>query len=334
MPASVLVANPVAILFHADCLDGFGAAYAAWRRFGNTARYFPMHHGETWKPDEIDGRDVYILDFSFAPDALEQMAPRANSVTQIDHHASALKAWGNHLTAQANGDHTFRHPTLPLSILFNLEKSGASLAWEHFQQGCPIPLTLRHIEDQDLWRFVLPDTRSFCRALRLLPFTFDAWDALISSSIDGSGTSYQEMLATGSAIERFLDIEIARLTEGRLPMPARLRGEPIDALQAMRHGLPILTDGEQSWRAIDGLAINANALFASELGNRLAKQCTTFALVWQLAADGEVRASLRSKGDFDVSVIACRYNGGGHRNAAGFRMPAAEFMTSVLGIRA
>lgn len=27
----------VTVLYHADCLDGFGAAYAAWRHFGDTA---------------------------------------------------------------------------------------------------------------------------------------------------------------------------------------------------------------------------------------------------------------------------------------------------------
>ena len=33
--------------------------------------------------------------------------------------------------------------------------------------------------------------------------------------------------------------------------------------------------------------------------------------------DDKTRVSLRSKGDIDVSVIAQRFNGGGHKNAAG-----------------
>lgn len=38
------------------------------------------------------------------------------------------------------------------------------------------------------------------------------------------------------------------------------------------------------------------------------------------AKDGAVSVSLRAKGDCDVTVIAKAFNGGGHRNAAGFRL--------------
>lgn len=47
-------------------------------------------------------------------------------------------------------------------------------------------------------------------------------------------------------------------------------------------------------------------------------------------SDGYIRVSLRSKGDFDVNVIARKhFNGGGHRNAAGGRldMTLAESIT-------
>jgi len=36
--------------------------------------------------------------------------------------------------------------------------------------------------------------------------------------------------------------------------------------------------------------------------------------------DGQVKVSLRGKGDVDVSAIAAKFGGGGHRNAAGFTM--------------
>ena len=86
-------ASPVTVLYHADCPDGFGAAYAAWLRFGSAAGYRAMHHGEPWEMAEIAGHDVYILDFSFPPDLLEAIARLATSVTQIDHHASARQPW-------------------------------------------------------------------------------------------------------------------------------------------------------------------------------------------------------------------------------------------------
>ncbi|WP_310491794.1 DHHA1 domain-containing protein [Dechloromonas sp.] len=321
---------PVFVIYHADCLDGFGAAYAAWRHFGDAATYRPMHHGEPWILDAIAGHAVFILDFSFPPDFLETMASVAASVTQIDHHASALKAWGDKLQASDNGLRSYQHPSSPLRVEFDLEKSGARLAWEHFHPCKPTPLALRHIEEQDMWRFT-PGTRPFCRALRLLPFDFPVWHQLVLDTPDESAPRYLDMLGQGGAIEQFYQQEIARLAQSGLRMAARLRGEPVDALQAQRHGQAIVTHENLAWLAVPGIAINANALFASELGNSLAEQSGSFGLIWQLSGDGEVKASLRSKGKtLDVSVIATRYGGGGHPNAAGFRMPAKQFFSEVL----
>lgn len=67
-----------------------------------------------------------------------------------------------------------------------------------------------------------------------------------------------------------------------------------------------------------GLAANAPASLASDLGHELANTSGTFGLVWSMAGDGQIHCSLRSNGDYDVSAIAKAFGGGGHRNAAGF----------------
>lgn len=322
--------TPATVFYHADCIDGFGAAYAAWRHFGANAIYRPLHHGEAWTLDEIAGHQVFILDFSFTPDALEAMAAIAKSVTQIDHHASARQAWGDRLPG-SDGLITHHAPEQQLTVIFDLQKSGARLAWEHFHPNRPVPLVLQHIEDQDLWHFTLPGTRIFCLALRLLPADFSTWDKLVEQTPSTETSRYREMLVSGQAIDAFFQNEVERLANSDLRMPARLRGEPVDALQAQRHGQAILTDGDLAWLAHDGIAVNANALFASELGNLLAEQSGSFGLIWQLAGDGVIKVSLRSKGSCDVASIAVRYGGGGHQNAAGFRMPFRQFMLEVLG---
>ncbi|MBS1142237.1 MAG: Phosphoesterase [Proteobacteria bacterium] len=323
----------VTIFYHADCLDGFGAAYAAWRLFGDAAIYRPMHHGERWEMADIAGHSVFILDFSFPPDVLEKMATLAKSVIQIDHHASALHAWAGRLTASKNSQQCHQHPTLPLLVIFDLEKSGARLAWEHFHPDTPPPLAILHIEEQDMWRFVLPGTRPFCRALRLLPFDLHIWHQLVIDTADDTTQRYGELILQGTAIEQFFQREIERLAQSNLRTAVRTRGEPVDSLQAQRHGQEIVTDGDSAWLAIRGVAINSNALFASELGNSLAEQSGTYGLIWHFSGDGEIKASLRSKGKtLDVSLIATRYGGGGHPNAAGFRMPAKQFFSEVLMI--
>ena len=324
--------QPITVIYHASCPDGFGAALAAWKQFGVTARYCPMHHGEPWEPLELAGHEVFILDFSFSRAALEAMAALAHTVTQIDHHASARTPWLPFLLASDDGSERFKHPTLPLTLIFDLDKSGARLAWEYFFPTYPLPLVLCHIEDADLWRFALPETRAFSHALRLQPFDFVLWDCLCNEIADRESPRYQAMLTEGKAIELFFQHEVSRLAESRLVMPANLRGEPLDDLQSVRHGQPLISAQNSNMRAVSGLAINADSMFASELGHLLAERSGSFGLIWQLAADGEIKVSLRAAGMLNVAEIASRYGGGGHPNAAGFRITVSQFLDEILGI--
>jgi len=47
----------------------------------------------------------------------------------------------------------------------------------------------------------------------------------------------------------------------------------------------------------------------------------------EVDGEGELRVSLRSKGDVDVRRVAQRYGGGGHKNASGFTAPAGDAAT-------
>lgn len=318
------------VYYHANCLDGFGAAYAAWSHFGNQARYLPMQHGESWHADDVTGKAVYILDFSFPVTELRAMAALARSVLLLDHHISARQPWAAHLQTDCNGLATLSDPDLPLTVAFDLDKSGAQLAWEHFQPERSLPLLVQHIADQDLWRFALPGSRAFCRALRLQAFDFQAWENIVRTTPTPDAPAYQALLTQGEAIERFCALEVSRLAQSQLVMPATLHGEAIDPLQALRHGLPVIHDGVQSWRGLDGLAINASALFDSDLGHQLAAQSGTFGLIWQLTGQGMVKVSLRADGKVNVARLAEQYGGGGHPNAAGFRISAARFFAEIL----
>ena len=320
------------VYYHADCLDGFGAAYGAWRRLGDGALYRPMHHGQPWREDEVRNRRVFILDFSFSRDALESMAATAAAVVQLDHHGTARNMWRQELGPAGPGLQRHRHPWLPLEVAFDLDKSGARLAWEHFHPDQPLPLALQHIEDQDLWRFRLEHTRPFCRALRLLPFDFCLWDERVRECGTPDSPAYRQLCVEGAAIDLFMAREAARLADSALVMPVQLPGEAIDPLQALRHGLPLMDTEHGHRRLVPGLAINASSLFASELGQLLARRSGSFGLVWQLGGDGRVKASLRAENRIDVAVLAEQFGGGGHPNAAGFRMELERFRRTVLGL--
>ncbi len=77
---------------------------------------------------------------------------------------------------------------------------------------------------------------------------------------------------------------------------------------------PLVFDGEQ------GLMVNAPGAFHSLIGEMLSKQSGTFALMWTVGKDGQVKAGLRSQRGYDCSLLATRMGGGGHAQACGFRM--------------
>ena len=52
------------VIYHADCTDGMGAAYSAWKCLGNRAEYYPCKHGDN--PPDVKGKNVVILDYSFS----------------------------------------------------------------------------------------------------------------------------------------------------------------------------------------------------------------------------------------------------------------------------
>lgn len=81
-----------------------------------------------------------------------------------------------------------------------------------------------------------------------------------------------------------------------------------------------------------GFACNAPAKYASDLGHLLANASGTFGLCYFYAGDKrEWFCSLRSVGHFDVSEIARKFGGGGHRNAAGFSVKSLEDLRQKLG---
>ena len=78
-------------------------------------------------------------------------------------------------------------------------------------------------------------------------------------------------------------------------------------------------------------AVNASHA-RSAVGHELAKRQAfdqPWGCVYRLSGD-RVYATLYSIGDLDVSKVAGRYGGGGHRNAAGFTVCLARWIEDFL----
>ena len=75
-------------IYHGNCADGFGAAWAVWKRFPN-AEFFPGVYGQN--PPDVSGKRVIMVDFSYKPSVLKEMAKKATSFLVLDHHKSAVE---------------------------------------------------------------------------------------------------------------------------------------------------------------------------------------------------------------------------------------------------
>lgn len=258
------------VIYHGKCLDGMTAAWAVRRALGD-GDYIAADHGAI--PPDVTGRDVVIVDFSYRRELMEGLAAKAKSILVLDHHKSAQEDL-------AGLDY----------VVFDMARSGAGMAWDWFHPDTPRPALVEMVEDGDLWRHVLPDTREFELRLSMEVMDFSAWDRVGDMS-EGELKTYIE---EGALLRRAFNKDIGTLLQDRYPVT--LHGEA-------------------------GLAVNAPGMFSSELGNELALLSGTFGMVWRQVGT-RLKVSLRSNGDYDVALLAGKFGGGGHRNAAAFTVPA------------
>lgn len=170
---------PTLILYHAECADGFGAAWAIWRRYPK-AEYRPVKHGEA-PPANLAGHHIVMVDFSYNRTTLEAMAKDAASLVVLDHHITAEQALAD----------------LPYAY-FDLNKSGAVLGWE-WAHDEPAPWLLRYIQDKDLWQWALPNSREISAALASYPFDFELWTRFEQGELEREGRAilrYENELVT------------------------------------------------------------------------------------------------------------------------------------------
>ena len=114
------------VVTHANCPDGFGAAFAAHKRFGDDVEYTFARHGKDGNHDlpvNYEGADVYILDFSYPEQVLWDIASKARRVRLFDHHATALEDLRHLVDEDDIGGYEGVHKNLEL--YFDMSRSGA-----------------------------------------------------------------------------------------------------------------------------------------------------------------------------------------------------------------
>jgi oligoribonuclease NrnB/cAMP/cGMP phosphodiesterase (DHH superfamily) len=283
-------------IYHSGCSDGFGAAWAVYKKFGaENVEYLPGTHAnkageEEYWLEKVRGKHVVCYDFSFSYKLTEKLQAEAATFKVIDHHLSAQKELGGL-------DYCY----------FNMDKSGAVLAWESvFYQGQDdywvfkntsarkVPKLLEYVQDRDLWRWRLDKSKQIWNFISACDHSFEAWDVLHESL--ESASKRERMAEHGEAMK----IKVSHISK------------------------EIAADFEM-WDILGHKVAVANCprTLRSDVCEELGKSgAYPFVGCYQVE-EGTATWSLRSNhGTEDVSVIAARYpDGGGHKQAAGFTIP-------------
>lgn len=298
--------QPDMVIYHGKCVDGFTAAWAAWRKWGNEPEYIACHYGEP-PPEALTGKHVLIVDFSFSRDTIVRLLNEAEaaSIVILDHHKTAQSdlepfQFVESRPGEVGPDdiplllHVRRvHGRPPVIALFDMERSGAGMAWDFINADLgPLrarPRLVDLVEDRDLWRFRHGDDSRFLHlALTSGETSFQRWEDACEF-VDA-------FVARGQAISAYRDMLVAEIAA-----PAEV----------------FVIDDEE------GISVDCPYSLVSDVCHYLLQK-------WPAArfAAGIVRSeqfttySLRSTDDrADVSALAKRFGGGGHRNAAGFKVP-------------
>lgn len=294
------------VIYHGNCPDGCGAALAAYMALGDEhngvpVEYIPASYGQV-PPSIPPSSCVYLLDFSYPRPVLEALAG-GNRLVVLDHHATAK--------ADLEG--------LP-GCHFDMDRSGAVMAWEYFFPDKRVPEFFRYLQDRDLWKFALPESREVSAAVGSYPFDFRLWHEWITDVKSGDAKTVRRLMKEGEVCLRLKRQQVEN-------MARHWRWARLDALgghvetyhtSAMPENLvpQYGAVGTSLWQCP---CANATVFF-SEVAEALLEKHpdAPFAAYYSDRADGRRQWGLRSRPEFDCSIVAKAFGGGGHKQAAGF----------------
>lgn len=267
------------VLYHDNCPDGYTAAWAAWKRFGDQADYLPVNYGQEAPLTQAVKKNVLLVDFCYPRATLDELANVAETVTIYDHHLTAQVALQDWTRGTA---------------VFDMKRSGAGITWDELHSEPHAwfgkrPALIAYVEDRDLWRWALEGSREINEYILSVPRHFNTWCALAIRMQDAYELA--TIRAEGATLLRAKQLRVETLCR---------------QIQWMRFGdltIPV---------------VNA-ASDQSEIGEYLCAQFPEFPCGGYYFDRADKRQwGFRSHGPFDVAQLCQRYGGGGHQKAAGF----------------
>ena len=293
---------------------------------------------------------IYVVDYSFNKTECQYICGfisrecEANShITILDHHVSAFDDW-----SEAQSQENILKKSCPefkigefnnyifsiskskfkeqVSVYFNNYYSGAFVSYVYFMHlrknnsanflnyqflhylpndkhdidvansyTLDVPMFIRYIQDRDLWLWNYKETKAFCHYC------------------------FQNVKTIEDMAHYFPIIDYDNPT-------------------FVEKNKVINQTNESDSAKYFGYCINANSIFSSELGSRLCRLDDKhgFAIIWSVVTtiDGQpqIACSVRSHNfEFGSDGISKLFGGGGHKNAAGFKLPLNKLNELISG---
>jgi hypothetical protein len=242
--------------------------------------------------------------------------------------------------------------------------ASAARVQRYLQRFPELPQLFAYVQDNDLWKHALPDSKAFSAGLAGLGLDLGPQSSLeaaeAATATSGSSGSTNGRTSAVDVFEQNLQkLEAGGGVAGVVragTQALRLRTEEIDAelaaafpvriqysegaASSSSEGVP--AGAAASSRSLHCLAvISTRPEYRSEAGNRLAEVsqarsegeaamapvgCIAYVEAGMgAAASTHIKLSFRSIGDCDITPVCRAYGGGGHRNAASCIVPRTLF---------
>lgn len=181
----------VVVLYHGNCPDGFGGAYAAWKKFGDSAEYIPLKHERPITAD-VAGKDVYFIDFCETRAIMDPVVAAAARVVVLDHHEGVEDVM----------------KSMP-EYVYDATRSGATIAWTYFHPDQPVPYFLTLVQQADNFKPLSDDDRAIISYTYAQPFSFESWDRFAMTLDDAA--ERERITSLGRAYTEHFKLLVAQI---------------------------------------------------------------------------------------------------------------------------
>ena len=137
------------IIYHKKCFDGFTSFYLFTKTNNMEPKpiVYPDIPSTKIIPPDIDGKNIIIMDVAYNKNILQQIFKKANKVLFLDHHITIRKdviELQKKLTDKEKKN---------IEIIYDINKSGATLVWDYFFKNKKRPYFVNMIEDNDIGKW-------------------------------------------------------------------------------------------------------------------------------------------------------------------------------------